>query len=415
MKFLFKKSLIALAGTALALPLLGGAANPPRAEAAAAQAYKIVSFGDSLTVGYQPDKASADYYGFVPRLLEQGLFHGRTEVDNYGISGLNSTGLEHYVEAIKSGTPTTADAIQPGLRDPNASVYASNPSKARADVADADVITITIGGNDLLPLLTTGTLPSEAELTPQVTALLQTYAVNVGEVLGDLREINPDARIVIADQYQPIPSSAAKDLYPALNRAAQSYTTALDGLVSQQNAAGGHVEAVHVVSLFAGRELQLTHIRDQDIHPNQAGYELLAQAFAKTIWGEYRTLNKTPDATTLAVVVSGKELNTAFKPIVKNGTTFVVLRDITDALGAALKWENKTSTASMDYNGRSVSIPVGQKTIKVNGQAVTVKIPAFTQKVNGQLKTYVPLAVLADGLGFDVQYNARLRTVFVSP
>ncbi len=408
----WKKSWKVLVCAALVLPAFGLAGI--RDTFAAGETYKIVTFGDSLTAGYEPEKASADYYGFVPRLAEQGRFHGRTEVDNYGISGLNSSGLEHYMEAVRAGTNTTADAIQTGLRDPNAAVFAADVAAVRADVAKADVITITIGGNDLLPLIT-GTLPTAAELTPQVEALLQTYAANLGEVLTDLREINPNARIVVADQYQPVPAIAAKTLYATLNQAATAYTTTLNGVVTAQNAAGGHVEAVNVAPLFVGREMQLTHIARQDIHPNQVGYEALAKVFSEKIWGEYRTVSKAPAATTVAVVVSGKELNTNFKPILKNGTTFVVLRDITDALGANLKWDNKTSTASIDFGGRNVAIPVGKKSITVNGTSTAIKIPAFTEKVNGVSKTYVPLAVLADGLGFDVQYTPRLRTVFVNP
>ncbi|MCQ4087302.1 GDSL-type esterase/lipase family protein [Saccharibacillus sp. JS10] len=409
----WKTSWKVLMSAALVIPAFGLAgANDTFA---AGDTYKIVTFGDSLTAGYEPEKEASQYYGFVPRLGEQGRFHGRTEVDNYGISGLTSTGLEQYIEAVHAGTHTTAANIQSGLRDPNAAVFASNVAAARADVADADVITITIGGNDLLPLITGASLPTAEELAPKVQALLENYATNLNEVLTDLRDINPNARIVVADQYQPVPAIAAKSLYAALNQAAAAYTTTLNGVIATQNAAGGHVEAVNVAPLFIGREMQLTHIARKDIHPNQVGYEAIAKAFSQQIWNEYRTLSQIPASTTVAVVVAGKELNTNFKPILKKGTTFVVLRDITDALGADLKWNNKTATASINVDGRNVAIPVDKKTITVNGKNTAVQIPAFTEKVNGQMKTYVPLAVLADGLGFDVQYTSRLRTVFVNP
>lgn len=411
MKNTWKKSWIALACTTLALPVFG--LTGVRDTFAAGETYKIVSFGDSITAGYEPERTPAEYYGFVPRLAEQARFHGRSEVDNYGISGLDSLGLEHYVEAVRSGTNTTADAVQAGLRDPNAAVFASEVAKVRADVAEADLITITIGGNDLLPLIRSGEVPQD--LTAQVEALLKSYAANLGGALSDLREINPNARIVVADQYQPVPALKAGAQYATLNQAAAAYTSTLDQVIAAQNAEGGHVEAVNVVSLFAGRETQMTHIMRGDIHPNQVGYEAIAKTFAEKIWGEYRALNAAVPSSTVAVVVSGKELNTPFKPVLKNSTTFVVLRDITDALGAELKWDSKTSTANIHIDGQSVSIPIGQKSIMVNGKAMAVQVPAFTQKVNGQLKTYVPLAVLADGLGFDVQYTSRLRTVFVNP
>ncbi|OWA35124.1 hypothetical protein B9G55_10590 [Saccharibacillus sp. O16] len=407
----WRKGLMALACTALALPVFE--LTGVRDMMAAGETYKIVSFGDSITAGYEPQRTAAEYYGFVPRLAEQARFHGRSEVDNYGISGLNSTGLEHYIEAVRAGTNTTADAVQAGLSDPNAALFASQVAQVRSDVADADLITITIGGNDLLPLIRSGEVPQD--LNTQVEALLKSYATNLGAVLSDLKEINPNARIVIADQYQPVPAVKAGAQYAALSQAAAAYTTTLNQVIAAQNAQGGHAEAVNLVALFAGRETQMTHIMRGDIHPNQVGYEAIAKAFAEKIWGEYRKLSAVVPKSTVAVVVAGKELNTSFKPILKNNTTFVVLRDITDGLGAELKWDNKTSTANIVIDGRSVQIPIGKKSIMVNGKPLAVQVPAFTEKVNGQSKTYVPLAVLADGLGFDVQYTAQLRTVFVNP
>ena len=48
-------------------------------------------------------------YGFVDRLYEQGLFHGRTEVTNLGIGGLKTDGLNHYVKAVLDERAITAE------------------------------------------------------------------------------------------------------------------------------------------------------------------------------------------------------------------------------------------------------------------------------------------------------------------
>ncbi|GJM76153.1 hypothetical protein HMSSN036_83690 [Paenibacillus macerans] len=40
--------------------------------------------------------------------------------------------------------------------------------------------------------------------------------------------------------------------------------------------------------------------------------------------------------------------------------------------------------------------------------------PAFLQTIGGEHKTYVPLTLLAQGLGLDVQYSAKMKTVFVN-
>lgn len=117
----------------------------------------------------------------------------------------------------------------------------------------------------------------------------------------------------------------------------------------------------------------------------------------------------------MSIVVKGKELNTPNKPILKNGQNFLALKDILNAVGANGKWDNKTSSATVIYGGRTVVISIGSKTIKVNGTDVAIDTPAFLHKVGKEDKTYLPLAALATGLGFDVNYSSKLRTAFINP
>jgi hypothetical protein len=117
----------------------------------------------------------------------------------------------------------------------------------------------------------------------------------------------------------------------------------------------------------------------------------------------------------MSIVVKGVELNTPNKPILKNGQNFLALKDILNAVGANGKWYNKTSSATIEYGGRTVVITIGSKFIKVNGQNVAIDTPAFLQKVGKEDKTYLPLAALATGLGFDVNYSSKLRTAFINP
>lgn len=117
----------------------------------------------------------------------------------------------------------------------------------------------------------------------------------------------------------------------------------------------------------------------------------------------------------MSIVVNGTTLNTPNKPILKNGQNFLALKDILNAVGATGKWDNKTSSATIIYGGRTVVITIGSKTIKVNGTDVAIDTPAFLQKVGKEDKTYLPLAALAAGLGFDVNYSSKLRTAFINP
>lgn len=407
----------ALAADSSALPAGSVTSSLPVQKDAVAvtKEFRLVTLGDSITVGYEPNLKELPY-GYVERLQEQGLLHGRTQVDNYGIAGLKSSGLKNFVNAIKEGKALTSEAIQPSLPDPRAAQVGANIASIRESVAEANLVAITIGGNDVSELLGSADKLSDAELEAKVKELLSSYTANVSAVINDIHEINPNAKIVIADQYQPMPEVAGKALYAKLMEASQGFTATIDGIATEFAAKGIDVKVAHVAKEFIGGEGTMTHmIKDRDFHPNQFGYEAIAKVFAETIWGDYTKLTAPAAGQPMNIIVSGKTLDTPYKPIIRNGKNFVAIQDIVNAVGATTVWDNKTSTATITYGDRKVAVKIGATAVQVNGASVAVDTPAFLNKVGTESKTYVPLAMVAEGLGFDVQYVAKLKTVFVNP
>lgn len=414
-----QKYISAVSAAVLMSSLLLGAASaaPESAKAGAKQPYRIVALGDSLTVGYEPGKGEKERpYGFVDRLQEQALLHGRAETVNVGIAGLKSKGLENFVEAVTKGQAISADDIQPKLPDPRASQIGAAAPETKEALETADTVTITIGGNDMSELLTTAGKMSDADLQARVQELFKLYTDSVGAVITDLHELNPDALIVVADQYQPLPEIADKALYPKLGKAAEAFTGVIDQMAAGFAAQGVEVKVAHVAKEFVGGEGTMTHmIKDHDFHPNQLGYEAIAKVFSETIWGSYTKLAVHEAGTPMGIYVGGKELNTPYKPVIRQNLNFVAIKDIVDAVGATSTWDNKTSSATITYEGHKVVITIGSKTVKVDGKDVPIDAAAFLNKAGKESKTYVPVAALAQGLGLDVQYVNKLRTVFINP
>ncbi|MBT2293230.1 copper amine oxidase [Paenibacillus albidus] len=427
----WKKALTAGTSSLLLLAVLitSGGRTAEAAEAAAAaqipqsDVFRIVTLGDSITAGYEPGMTDPNIkpYGYAERLLEQAWYHGRSDLSNYGILGLTTEGLRNYTEAIKDGAATLPDRIQIGISDPRIGQFAAQAPGVRTELAEADLVTITIGGNDVSSLLFQARDLAEADFNARVEQVLAAYSVNVKAALENIRMVNPQATIMLADQYQPASKLAAGPAYTKLMSAAARFTANTEQVAASTTRDGAPVVVAHVASQFAGVEGPLTHImrlEAPDFHPTQLGYEKIAGVFAGLQWGEYRM----PDATALAdtsapmsIVVKGVELNTPNKPILKNGQNFLALRDILNAVGAEGKWDNKTSSATITYGGKTVVITIGSKVVQVNGQDVAIETPAFLQKVGKEDKTYLPLASLATGLGFDVNYSSHLRTAFINP
>lgn len=391
-----------------------------REEARSNAVFNIVALGDSLTVGYEPQlkkEKNPIPYGFTDRLFEQALYQGRAHLSNYGILGLTSEGLRTYVQAISQDQSFRYSDLKSIAEDPRARTIESSGVQTKQDLIDADVITITIGGNDFAALLDRIGAASETEAMAMVQEQLKQYTANLTEILQDLSQLNGDAQIVIADQYQPLPKFHQEAIYNSLMAAADQFTKTADGLAKSMVDQGVNVKVAHVAEPFKGREGELTHtnLMEQDIHPNQKGYEAMAKVFANTIWGTYREPKVAKDGDPATIVVKGKELNTKNLPVIRNNRTFVAMKDIVDALGATSKWDSKSSTATITYGDRVLTLPIGVKSAQVNGQSFAVDAPAFLYKVGQEQKTYVPLRLLADGLGLQIDNRTKAHTVFINP
>jgi lysophospholipase L1-like esterase len=425
----------ALAFIAAALALSGAGGFAASAAAAEKQAYRIVAIGDSLTAGYQigfTEKSTA--YGYVERVYEQALFHGlRAEYVNYGVLGLQTPGLARWLSAAEQNKAIATEQVQSGLGqiDPRAdSIFAQTP-ELRTALTKANLLVLTIGGNDMGAVL--NRLPKDREATDaelaEAGALLQTalasYEQELTNSIQTAAKLAPGAEIVIADQYLPVPSprmmlGELTELYPEKNRqflltGQKQMQEKLANVASQLNGQGINLKTANVAVPFAGYELEYTSIASGDIHPNQLGYAKMGEAFSAAIWQSYLTVQKREANVPISVVVNGTELISKFKPILVQNRTYVPLREITEALGATVTWDAKTQTATIKQDGRTVAITIGATTLAVNGAKVKLNAqPAFLQKVGKESKTYLPLAALSEGLEFQVVYRDSLKTAFIN-
>jgi lysophospholipase L1-like esterase len=391
-----------------------------------AEAYRIVAFGDSLAAGYEfgmENQANPVPYGFVEHVYEQALFQGkRAEVRNYGILGLRTTGLEQFLAGVSGNQAVeVADVLAEGqaeIVDPRAGSILAAAADAHAALAEADLALVMIGGNDFKSIIDLDD-PAAA-----LSDMLPSYEQSLEASLRSMLEVNPKVRIVVGDQYLPVPSKQSSPLglelavYDQLMAAVDTLSARITALAERLTAEGYHVDAAYPSREFAGKEGSYTSVivsRGKDIHPTSAGYAAMGRAFSDAIWGETRAVLPRAAGVPISVVVNGKEVVSKYKPIVgKDSRTYLVLRDIGDAMKADTRWDSKTQTAVVAVNGREVALTIGSKTMMVDGKPVAITTPAFLQESNGELKTFVPLSVLADGLGFQVVYRGALKTAFIN-
>ncbi|BBH21851.1 hypothetical protein Back11_31960 [Paenibacillus baekrokdamisoli] len=392
--------------------------------AEAADQLHIVAVGDSLTAGYELGmQVGAIPYGYVDRVYEQALYHSRADLQNYGVLGLKSTGLKGWLDAAVNGTTATAEQVQPNLSSyPLASEMIAKSSNLCSALEQANIVVMTIGGNDFTGILEEiKKSPMTAEqLGARLDTMLSDYNSSLEASLRMIFSINGTTQVIFADQYLPVPKPSAinkavtEEQYAVLLDAVKKLREQDEALAAKLRQEGLNVKSVDVSEPFKGNELAYTYILRGDIHPKQTGYEQIGKAFAKGIWNEYREPAALPTGVPLRVVVKGITLSGANTAIVKNSTTFLPMRDIATAMNATLSWDNKARTATLKAGDKQVSFTIGAKTMNVNGQVIPLETPAYLQKVGSSQVTYLPLAALSKGLGYQVIYRKPIQTVFVN-
>lgn len=192
-------------------------------------------------------------------------------------------------------------------------------SKVAAAVRNADVITITVGGNDLMNALyeyladapgvsmtadqirdglVNGTIKDPLVLLTLMNSLsgfpgsshaedaLKTLSTNLSSALAQIKVMNPDVTCIIANQYNPyghIEGEAAAGIVLTFETSVLDLNTTLAGVAQTQGVTVVDVYDAFHASTDNPCNADFTAIGNfnLDFHPNALGHQLIAAEFAK--------------------------------------------------------------------------------------------------------------------------------------
>lgn len=138
--------------------------------------------------------------------------------------------------------------------------------------ASADLILLSVGGNDLSHSL--GRAGAPAEALTAVTAARAQFARNLRTILAKLREANASTPIRLLGLYQPFSSNGREA------RIGASMVMSWNASVAETALGFANVSTIPVFDLFQGRADRLAVDR---FHPNRDGYRTIAERVIQSL------------------------------------------------------------------------------------------------------------------------------------
>ncbi|AST91749.1 SGNH/GDSL hydrolase family protein [Sutcliffiella cohnii] len=206
--------------------------------------YSIVFFGDSLTEGIGDRTNNGGYTSYIKEYYEDKLYIDNVKETNLGVKGNRTT---HLLARLEN------EEIQSSLQN-------------------ADVIFITIGGNDLMKVIRENFL----SLTfPLFEKEQQLYGARLTEVLEKTRSINENATIYLIGLFNPF-----YQFFQEIDEFNQVVTDWNDTSISVLNQFND-IQFIQVQDIFLQPEEDLLY--DDQFHPNENGYRLIGERVIKML------------------------------------------------------------------------------------------------------------------------------------
>jgi len=220
---------------------------------------RYVALGDSIAYGYGlSDREEQSYVGLIRQYLEQNYDY--VFCDNLGTNGLRS---EELLDALTSKRNI---------------MY----KKYRATLEDADIVSISIGSNDLLHLVELdGDIQKYKEHGDEMFCeACQGFDENFPRIIEEIRKISPSAMILVGNVYNPC---QGLQQYEGLYSLAEHYIEMLNKTFTKYR----DFTLVDIKGAFDCSEEDLVNMafkgKEVDPHPSEEGHKVIGSLMIKAI------------------------------------------------------------------------------------------------------------------------------------
>lgn len=97
--------------------------------------------------------------------------------------------------------------------------------------------------------------------------------------------------------------------------------------------------------------------------------------------------------------------------IIKQGRTYLALREMGNLLQMSVQWNNKTKTVSLFSAETSVELKINEKMVTINGEVGQIEESAMLMNNT----TYIPIRLVSDALNARYSWNQSRRELTLTP
>lgn len=180
--------------------------------------------------------------------------------------------------------------------------------------------------------------------------------------------------------------------------------------VTSSKAVTVEVEDSEVISAeYSGGVLSVTALKAGESEIWLRTSETYTAVSAKVVKESVAVENAESVNDEITISVNGRIIETDCEPYIKNDRTMVPMRAIFEALGATVRWNNRTKTAIGTKGSTDVKITIGEEWMRVKKEKVSLDAPAEIK--NG--RTMVPVRAISEALGASVSWDNENKAVVI--
>lgn len=125
--------------------------------------------------------------------------------------------------------------------------------------------------------------------------------------------------------------------------------------------------------------------------------------------GVSSNIHSQQQSTDVKVILDGKVLTFPQAPIIKNGSTYIPIRSVSEAYGATVWWNGDSKTVGIEKGHINIAFNVGSSIARVNGEQMSIP-----PSINIDGTVMVPLRFISSALGLSVDWDNATRTVTIN-